>query len=269
MVLVTLIAIVTTISVVGYVALNGACPNPTGQSGLSIVEAPHAMWDEQAFLTMDVDQPVLTTTVTPMFVQDAEGYGPVYLLNGVTDSGYWYQLGIAFNWGAGDGYAAGAEVIVSVFSPTDSSVPVYNMLTAVSVASDDPVTLSMSLLGGCATLSMNDPITHASVQGNYNLEQANRFVPSSPGNSSDTYFSGLMTEWWHVSQYYGPSGNGTYTLPAHTGSFVGLGIDEWNPVTGQTLFANSTRGNLALPQSWTLSFQNVSEAVNQSAFVTR
>jgi hypothetical protein len=38
--------------------------------------------------------------VTAVAQTDASsGYGPAYLLNGLTDKGYWYQVGLAWNWG--------------------------------------------------------------------------------------------------------------------------------------------------------------------------
>ena len=256
------------IGVVAYVALNGTCPNPTGQTGLTIVAAPQTMWDEQASLTMDVNETVLATTVTPTFTQDSEGYGPVYLLNGATDSGYWFQLGIAYDWGASIGYASGAEVITSVFSPGNSITPVYELLASANVASGDSVTLAMSLKGGCASLSVADASSHLNLWENYSLEDSSRFVPGLTTPNGNGYFSGLMTEWWHVHPYYGPTGNGMYTLPNRSGNFVGLGISERIPNSGPLLFAMSTRGNLGLPQSWSLTFQNVTETANQTSFET-
>lgn len=268
---IVVVVLSATIGAVAYVALTGVCPNPAGTTGLSIVQAPHTVWDEQALLSIDVNETVLSTTVIPVFEQDSNGYGPVYLLNGVTDSGYWYQLGIAFDFGlTGGGYASGAEVITNIYSPGNSVTPLYALIVSVNVASGDSVTLSMSLTGGCASLSLEDPSSHLSLWENYSLEDSNHFVPGLTEVNGTGYFSGLMTEWWHANRYYGPTGHGVYTLPQRSGSFVGLGISEFIPNSGQpALFNASTRGNLLLPQTWSLSLQNVTESVNRTAFVTQ
>jgi hypothetical protein len=266
---VVVVVLGATIGAVAYESFNGSCPNPTGQEGLHIVSAPSVVWDEQALLGMDVNETVMTTNVTVTSANDSNGYGPVYLLNGLANSGYWYQLGLAFDWGADGGYAVGAEIVTSVFAPGSPTTPIFQLLGSVNVGSGDLVTLTMSLSGGCASLTLSDAKTHMALIENYNLEDSTRFVSYPVPGASVGYFSGLMTEWWHVNPYYGPTSHGVYSLPQRSGSFVGLGISERIPGTGQLLFANSTRGNLALPQTWTLSFQNVTESVNQVAFTTQ
>lgn len=267
--LVVFAVLAATIGTVAYVSLHGFCSNPNGMQDLQIVAAPPPKWTEQASLTIDVNSSRLTTTVLVSSSQDSEGYGPAYLLNGVSDAGYWYQLGLAFHWGAGNGYATGAQLLTAVFSPNNPYVPVYQWDQGVDVRSGDQVTLSMTVLPDCMSLALTDSSTHVGLVENYSLEGSDHFSSAQPQSTPIGFFCGLMTEWWHVDPYYGPTGYAEYSLPQRSGNFAGLGVQERIPVAGGALlFSNATRVNLGLPTTWTFSAHNVTESLNQTEFVT-
>jgi len=49
-----------------------------------------------------------------------DGYGPAYLLNGLGNTGYWYQVGLSYDW---DGSAStGFQLAYEVFNSSGSSV---------------------------------------------------------------------------------------------------------------------------------------------------
>jgi len=52
--------------------------------------APSPNYDEQLGTTFTQDFSSLAYNVTALAQADADGYGPGYLLNGLTPEGYWY-----------------------------------------------------------------------------------------------------------------------------------------------------------------------------------
>src|SRR5439155_24584854 len=60
---------------------------------------------------------------TTLFRSDNNGYGPAYLLNGLGSTGYWYQIGLSYDWPyVAGGYNPGFAMIYEVFSFTGASV---------------------------------------------------------------------------------------------------------------------------------------------------
>src|SRR3989442_14115933 len=77
---------------------------------------------------------------------DAAGYAPAYLLNGLSDTGYWYQVGLAYNWplASGSGYDSGFHFIWEVFAPNGTTNnPVLSRIPD-NVNQGDTIQLSLS-----------------------------------------------------------------------------------------------------------------------------
>ena len=74
-------------------ALPSAAPSGTTLSG-----SPPAYWDEQLGLSFTQDFYSIAYNVTAVQQADSDGYGPAYLLNGLSNSDYWYQVGLSWNW---------------------------------------------------------------------------------------------------------------------------------------------------------------------------
>ena len=55
-------------------------------------------YDEQVGVTFTQDFSVLAFNVTAVQFTDSSGVGPGYLVNGLTNLGYWYQVGLSYNW---------------------------------------------------------------------------------------------------------------------------------------------------------------------------
>jgi hypothetical protein len=134
---------------------------------------------------------------------DQDGCGPVYLVNGVSDKGYWYQVGLGYDWGCN---LQGFWMIYQIFPPNDttgnSGAKGAIRFNGV-VNSGDKVLLDL-LPDSNGTLIMQaiDWNTGATAETTYSFENADIFV-GSPTYKKYGYFSGLMTEWERPVPYYG------------------------------------------------------------------
>ncbi len=70
----------------------------SGQSRPLASLASAAPYDEQVGVTFTQDFSKLAFNVTAVAFSDPDGVGPGYLVNGLTDYGYWYQVGLSYNW---------------------------------------------------------------------------------------------------------------------------------------------------------------------------
>ena len=78
---------------------------------------PVANFDEQLGMTFTQNFSVLSYNVTAVKQQDLNGFGPAYLLNGLSNLGYWYQVGISWDWPfLGGGHSSGFGFNFEVFS---------------------------------------------------------------------------------------------------------------------------------------------------------
>jgi hypothetical protein len=79
---------------------------PEGQSRLQSLprlggHAPLSSSDpynEQLGISFTQNFTSLAYTVTAVEQSGTDGYGPAYLLNGLSNTGYWYQVGLSYNW---------------------------------------------------------------------------------------------------------------------------------------------------------------------------
>ena len=127
--------------------------------------------------------------------------GYAYLLNGyANDSGsvYWYQVGLAYDWGGGTFTSAGWALLYEVFGPTGNSIYPTTPgagTTALSgpVNLGNSVALTLAVSGNAVTMSAVDAATHASANVSYSQSGSQPFggalAPQFPG-----YFTGVMTE---------------------------------------------------------------------------
>jgi len=86
--------------------------------GLPSSLAP-ANYDEQIGMTFTQSFSSMAWNVTAVAQSDTNGYGPAYLLNGLSTAGYWYQVGISYDWPyAAGGYNPGFHLSYNVFDST-------------------------------------------------------------------------------------------------------------------------------------------------------
>ena len=134
----------------------------------------------------------------------SSGYGPAYLLNGLTNNGYWYQVGFGYNFNYTDNKNvdnySGFRFIYEVWNvSTDKPLNigcgyqacVKNFVGVVN--NNDTILLNMSIIGNKVILSAYDTNTTARSPTINITSYGARFFTSNLIN--ETYFSGLMTEW--------------------------------------------------------------------------
>ncbi|SRR5579864_5487327 len=157
-----------------------------------------ASYDSQVSFTFSQDFSSLSYNVTAVAQSDSYGFGPAYLLNGHSDTGYWYQIGLAYNWplSSGTSYDSGFHFIWEVFAPngTTNNPSLSNIPD--NVNANDTVGLNLYFSGGKVIMSAVDYNTGASMSQSYTAAGGSRFVGSS-GFSGSTTPTSLMTEWYH------------------------------------------------------------------------
>ena len=158
-------------------------------------------YDEQFGLTFTQDFSSLAYNVTAVQQTYENNWGPAYLLNGLSNQGYWYQVGIAWNWPyISSGYNSGFNFFYEVYSPTGVSIFPTNVGGGLQkfssqVNQGDSILLSLTFSSGNVVMYAYDWNTHATASETYSSQGATYFVgsPTSDANSQG-FFTGLMTE---------------------------------------------------------------------------
>ena len=245
----------------------------------STTTAPN--YDEQIGSTFNQSFTALAYNVTATPQADSNGYGPAYLLNGLSDKGYWYQVGVTWNWPySSGGYNPGFYMVYDVFSPTGQVVlPILGGGGILSfsgpVNPGDKINLELYFSGSNVVMAAYDLNTGASAAINYSSKAAKYFVGDSSGNSnSNGYFTGLMTEQYHANPYYGREQPNSYTFTSNTGlSSETLWMDQWVPTNGTVVFVECA--NNCSPYSFAsnssqfqFNYSNATETAGRYAFTT-
>jgi len=217
------------------------------QIGAAVTSNP--TYDEQIGATFTQNLNALTFNVTALAQTDADGYGPAYTLNGLTTADYWYQVGISYHWPSSSGtYDPGFGFSYQVYGPNGKSVYPTGGGAGLgtfskAVHSGDNVLLSLTFTGSSIQMLAQDWETGATAKASYSSVGSSTFVgnPSNPANSQG-FFSGLMTEWYHVSLYSGNEGKVTYTNQPTTLTSAWLWVDEFDTgSSGPPVFINQTQ----------------------------
>jgi len=208
---------------------------------------PPANYDEQIGITFSQTFTSIAYNVTAVEQSDSYGYGPAYLLNGLSDQGYWYQVGLSWDWPyLAGGYNAGFNLNYEVFSSTgDSIFPADGSGGFASysgiVNQGDSVLLDLYFSNGQVFMYSQDWNTGATAYQSFSSESATSFVGMTGASSnSNGFFTGLMTEQYHVSAYYGSESDVTYTDPNFALSSAMMWADEYNANTSQVLFVQGS-----------------------------
>jgi hypothetical protein len=204
-------------------------------------------YDEQLGLSLAQSFSALAYDVTAVAQTDSSGYGPAYLLDGLTDAGYWYQVGLSWNWpSSGSSYNPGFNMIYEVFDPSGNSIfPTFGggMLSfSGPVHQGDAVLLNLQFsLSDQVEMLASDQNTGAQAYEAYGAYGATLFVGTQDSAwNSVGFFTGLMTEWYHINPYYGDEQKVVYTVSGSGISSAWMWIGEFNAQTRQALFSDST-----------------------------
>ena len=144
----------------------------------------------------------LEYNVTATAQNDGWGYGPVYLLNGLTDKGYWFQVGLQWNLALSNRtrFVPGFEMSYQVWPPNGGSIfPITGGIGylpfSAPVSNEDAVLLSLEFSAGNIAMSAYDWNSSAASQIIYSAYGSKFFAGSV---LPESHFTGLMTEWYHV-----------------------------------------------------------------------
>jgi hypothetical protein len=223
-------------------------PRSSAES-LSLASLPSATpYDEQVGVTFTQNFSKLAFNVTAVAFTDPNGVGPGYLVNGLTDQGYWYQVGLSYDWPLTvGGFNPGFSMNYEVFDNTGVSVDPSNGGGGLKpfngpVNAADIVLLSLSFASRSVVMRAMDLQTGATSSHSYSA-QGSTFVGLQSSLSSQLgFFTGLMTEQYHSSSYYGTGLPVTYNETGVALSSAWMWMDEWNTDTGQSVFrANTTK----------------------------
>jgi hypothetical protein len=208
---------------------------------------PSLYYDEQLGLTLTQDFTSLAYNVTAVEQTYDYGYGPAYLLNGLSDQGYWYQVGLSWNWAgphASFGYTPGFNAAYEVFGP--DGTPVFPsgggvLLRSIAANEGDIVLLTLYFSSDNVMMSTHDWNTGSTALESYSAYGSTHFVglPYAPINSQG-FFTGLMTEQYHASPYYGNMQRVVYSNRYFALPSAWMWIDEFNVLNYQGLFFDKT-----------------------------
>jgi len=263
------------------------CP-PITQKTSSLATAPRfaaypfagqpniTMYDEQLGTTFTQNFTSLAYKVTAVAQIGTDGYGPAYLVNGLGNNNYWYQVGLAYDW---DGSAStGFQLAYEVFNSSGNSVfPASGggMATFSPVNPGDTVLLSLNFSNGSVVMQGTDQNTGAQSQKTYSALGATTFVGSPAAlSNSKGFFTGLMTEWYHTAPYYGDEQKVTYTANGSGITSAWLWMDEFSVApngTQTSLFGKNSPAPLSFgnpTQLQSLSSNGASVYENATQFIT-
>src|SRR6267143_942884 len=251
---------------------NLACLNPALCTNSTFPTTQgKATYDQQVSMIFAQDFNALNYNVTAVPQTDSSGYGPAYLLNGLSNTGYWYQVGLAYDWplASGKGYDSGFHFIWEVFTPNGTTNnPVLSRIPD-NVNPGDTVQLSLSFFGGNVVMSASDYNTGANSSHSYTAAQGTTFVGSSSTSNTRTPTS-LMTEWYHPSPSETSMKQVTYSKIGSTIQSAWICIGEYVPPNPNSLvYAQCTSTPLILTSQFQqYSYHGLNTYVNNYQFQT-
>ena len=241
---------------------NSTFPTTTGK----------ATYDQQVSMIFSQNFQALNYNVSAVVQTDSAGFGPAYLLNGLSDTGYWYQVGVAYNWplSSGTSYDPGFHFIWEVFTPNGTTNSPVLSRTPDNVNDGDIVGLSLSFQSGPnnVVLVAKDYNTGVSSSHTYTAAGGTVFVGSSNARGSRTPTS-LMTEWYHPSAYETSMKQVTYSDMNVPIQSAWVCIGEYVPPNPNTLVYAQCSSLLALNgQLQPYSYHGLNTYASQTEFQT-
>ena len=255
---------------------SGVPPSPSPHMGPGAPRNPND-YDEQLGTTFTQNFTSIQYNVTAVSqVDPILDTGPGYLLNGLTTAGYWYQVGVSYNWSPGESPGTGFDMNYEAWDALGNSIyPTTGgglLAFSATVNNGDVILLGLSFTGGNVAMKATDTKTGATAQTTYGAQGATTFV-GLPGqvSNSNGYFTGLMTEWYHGQPYYANPAETIYTNPHLNLTSGWLWMDEFNSNTQVNIFDSSTTSAVSFNPPNTLqefSLGQVTEYADAHEFVT-
>jgi uncharacterized membrane protein len=246
------------------------------------VHASSAPYDEQLGLTFTSNFASMGYNVTPVAQTDFSGYGPAYLLNGYTNTGYWFQVGVSWNWQELFGYSPNQfQISYEVFAPNGTSIfptsgggGLLNM--PIPINEGDKILLSLYFNTTDVIMYAKDWNTGAAAWAWYPKNGATEFVGNPTSTETNGFFTGLMTEWYHAQPWYQNEQPVTYSsYGQYAPDQAWLWSDEFycldlpNCYNKQTLFFNQTQYPVVPYKSYYFTAYNATEELTSNGdFIT-
>jgi uncharacterized membrane protein len=196
-------------------------------SNVSYASGAAAPYDEQLGMTLVDNYTALGYNVTAVAqTSGTSGTGPGYLLNGYSNTGYWYQVGLSWNWATFFGYSPNQFLLsYEVFAPNGTSIYPSNGGTGLlnlsgPVNEGNIVLLNLYLENNTVIFLVKDWNTGAEGVTTFPAYGATEFVGNPYSANTNGFFTGLMTEWYGndssfpIQQKVTYSPYGTITSPA-------------------------------------------------------
>jgi hypothetical protein len=234
--------------------------------GVSVSE-PSPQYDEQAILFDPISSASVSSSVNVSSQTDAQGYGAAFLANAESSAGYWYQVGVAFDWGWGSGYLPGFVFIYSMYAPgTPSNSPTSICMVRADLLQNEPVLLAIAVSSGTVLVSLSQPSVGLLDSALFSSYGASTLEGTS-GASPSGFFTGWMTEWRHAATYYGPSANAAYSIqPSQSTAYFAIG--EYDTSNGDTVFGQVNEQPLNCGCTQSFSYEGVTETASATEFTT-
>jgi hypothetical protein len=270
-----------------YASVQASSVNSSGDSQSSQVRFvslarvyPSLDYDEQVGITFTQDFTSLAFNVTAVEQTDpVAGAGPAYLLNGLTNTGLWYQVGLSYRWPGTNGQPLqGFNMAYEVFDPSYFFCPEGSVFpdgcgagtAALNVNRGDIVQLSLNFSAGNVLMTAVDWNTTSSMTEEYAAEGASYFIGLPNSIAENGFFTGLMTEEYHASPYTGTGQPVVYRESGLNLSSGWMWLDEFNTLYGQ-VFANQTSAPVSYSNPTLLEYfssNGTAEASSGQEFVT-
>jgi hypothetical protein len=243
--------------------------------GLPLARAhPYLTYDEQAGTTFTQDFSSLAFNVSAVAQTGPDGVGPAYLLNGLTNAGYWYQVGLSWKWPSTNSVPLpGFDMNYEVFNQYGFSVFPTNGgggIDPIQVNAGDLVLLTLNFAGTDVLMQATDWNTTSSAAEYYPAVGASYFVGLPNSVSSNGFFTGLMTEEYRSAPYYGNVRPVVYQENSFNTSSAWLWVDEFDTNTFQPIFSDATTSPISIDNASLqyFSFHGMAEAISAREFIT-
>ncbi len=158
----------------------------------------------------------ITYNVTALPQTDINGYGPAYLLNGLSSTGFWYEVGISLNFN-GPGSQNAFRMDYAVWSSNGtiifpSGTILGNASLSCNINAGDIVGLSLAFVSNDVVMSVKDWNTSCYYSLAYSSEGSKQFLGNTySGVNGNGFFTGLMTEWRGSSSQFAAQEKEVYT----------------------------------------------------------
>jgi hypothetical protein len=235
---------------------------------------PYLTYDEQAGATFTQDFSSLAFNVSAVVQTGPDGVGPAYLLNGLTNAGYWCQVGISWKWPSTNSVPLpGFDMNYEVFNQYGFSVFPANGgggIDPIQVNPGDLVLLTLNFAGTDVLMQATDWNTTSSATEYFPAVGASYFLGLPNTVSSNGFFTGLMTEEYHSAPYYGNVEPVVYQENSFNTSSAWLWVDEFDTNTFQPVFSDATTSPVSIDHASLqyFSFHGMAEAISAHEFIT-